>query len=146
MSRFDIPCSLAPTYTTQASCEAAGNVWSSSTGCAATGTHNNATIILGQNTTNLCFGCHQSLAKTANGTGADTDLNLTGKIPVANNVTAPAYVPKYSGHVIGDQFLNSPHARFTGTITPNKLGRYDLTTNDKSQYTSTFNGMDLQIW
>jgi len=108
---------------------------------AGTGTHNSATPIDGQNTINLCFGCHQSPAKTANGTGADTDLNLTGKIPVANNVTAPAYVPKYSGHVIGNQFLNSPHARFTGTITPNKLGRYDLTTNDKSQYNSTFNGM-----
>jgi hypothetical protein len=106
-----------------------------------TGTHNSATPIDGQNTNNLCFGCHQSLAKTANGTGADTDLNLTGKIPVANNVTAPAYVAKYSGHVIGNQFLNSPHARFTGTITPNTLGKYDLTTNDKSQYNSTFNGM-----
>ena len=105
-----------------------------------TGTHNSATPIDGQNTNNLCFGCHQSLAKTANGTGADTDLNFTGEIPTANNVTAPAYVPKYSGHVIGNQFLNSPHARFTGTITPNKLGRYDLTTNNKSQYNSTFNG------
>ena len=135
------PAVYAPTYTTQAACEAAGNVWSSSTGCAATGTHNNATIILGQNVTNLCFGCHQSIAKTANGTGADADLNLNGKIPVKNNATAPAYVPEYNGHVIGNQFLNSPHARFTGTITPNKLGKYDLTTNDKSQYASTFNGM-----
>jgi hypothetical protein len=43
--------------------------------------------------------------------------------------------------VIGNQFLNSPHARFTGTITPNTLGKYDLTTNDMSQYNSTFNGM-----
>jgi len=135
------PAFSAPAYTAQTTCEAAGNVWSSSTGCAATGTHNNATIILGQNVTNLCFGCHQSIAKTANGTGADADLNLDGKIPVKNAATAPAYVPEYNGHVIGNQFLNSPHAKFTGTITPNELGKYDLTTNDKSQYASTFNGM-----
>jgi hypothetical protein len=135
------PAVQAPAYTTQAACQAAGNEWSSSTGCAVTDNHENGTIILGQNVNNLCFGCHQSLAKTANGTGADTDLNFTGKIPVANTATAPAYVPDYSGHVIGNQFLNSPHARFTGTITPNTLGKYDLTTNYISQYASTFNGM-----
>jgi hypothetical protein len=134
------PTVYAPEYTTQDACVAAGYVWSSSTGCAVTGGHNNATIILGQNVTNLCFGCHQGIAKTADGTGADADLNLTGKIPVKNTATAPAYVPEYSGHVIGNMFLNSPHARFSGTITPNKLGKYDLTTNDKSQYASTFNG------
>ena len=134
------PTVYAPTYTTQATCEAAGYVWSSSTGCAATGGHNNATIILGQNVTNLCFGCHQSIPKTADGIGSDNDLNFTGKIQVKNTATAPGYVPEYNSHPIGNQFLNSPHARFTGTITPNKLGKYDLTTNNKSQYASTFNG------
>jgi predicted CXXCH cytochrome family protein len=105
-----------------------------------TSTHETPDILDGQNVTNICFGCHQGIPKTANGTGADNDLTFTGKIPVKNTATAPAYVPEYSGHVIGNQFLNSPHARFTGTITPNKLGKYDLTTNNKSQYASTFNG------
>ena len=105
-----------------------------------TTTHETPDILDGQNVNNMCFGCHQGIAKTANGTGADADLDLTGKIPVKNTATAPAYVPEYNGHIIGNQFLNSPHARFTGTITPNTLGKYDLTTNDKSQYDSTFNG------
>jgi hypothetical protein len=107
---------------------------------AGTSTHTSGTPIFGQNVNNLCLGCHQGIAKTTNGTGADADLNLDGKIPVKNAATAPAYVPEYNGHVIGNQFLNSPHAKFTGTITPNKLGKYDLTTNDMSQYASTFNG------
>jgi hypothetical protein len=47
------PTVYAPEYKTQAACEAAAGVWSSSTGCALTGGHNNATLILGQNVTNL---------------------------------------------------------------------------------------------
>jgi len=102
--------------------------------------HETPDILDGQNVNNMCFGCHQGIAKTANGTGADNDLNLTGKFPVKNTATAPAYVPEYNSHVIGNMFLNSPHARFTGDIIPNELGKYDLASNHKSQYASTFNG------
>ncbi len=80
----------------------------------------------GVGVTNLCFGCHQSIAKTNNGTGLDADLSAPTNIPVKNAATAPDYLPEFSGHVIGNSFLNSPHARFTGNIVPNALGKYDL--------------------
>jgi hypothetical protein len=97
--------------------------------------------------TNLCFGCHQSIAKTNNGIGADADLSHPENIPVKNAATAPgAYLPEFNGHVIGNSFLNSVHARFTGNIVPNALGKYDLqdtTGNDDgnvSKYDSKFQG------
>jgi predicted CXXCH cytochrome family protein len=96
--------------------------------------------------TNLCFGCHQSIAKTNNGLGADADLSHPENIPVKNAATAPDYAPEFNGHVIGNSFLNSPHARFTGNIVPNSLGKYDLedtTGNDNgnaSKYDSNFQG------
>ncbi len=112
---------------------------------AGTTDHETPDILDGQNVNDICFGCHQAIAKTANGTGADNDLDFTGKIPVKNTATAPAYVPEYNGHIIGNEFLNSPHARFTGTIIPNSLGKYDLASNHKSQYASTFNGWVCRI-
>jgi hypothetical protein len=89
---------------------------------------------------NICYGCHQSVAKQTNGTGANADLSSPAIIPVKNNLTAPAYQPEFSGHVLGGSFLNSPHARFTGSITPNPLGKYDLTTNTTANYSSAFKG------
>lgn len=97
--------------------------------------------------TNLCFGCHQSIAKTNYGTGADADLDHPENIPVKNVATAPgAYTPEFNGHVLGNSFLNSPHARFTGKIVPNALGKYDLqdtTGNDDGnavKFDSNFQG------
>jgi len=84
-----------------------------------------------------CYGCHQSVAKTENGVGADADLDHPEYIPVKNTATAPAYVPEFSGHVLGGSFLNSPHGQFTGTIVPNNLGKYDVATGT---YASTFKG------
>jgi len=104
-------------------------------------------FVQGVGRTNLCFGCHQSIAKTNNGTGLDADLSHPENIPVKNAATAPAYLPEFSGHVIGNSFLNSPHARFTGNIVPNPLGKYDLedttTRNENgnaSKYDSKFQG------
>lgn len=101
----------------------------------------------GVGVTNLCFGCHQSIAKSSNGTGADADLNHPENLQVKNTATAPEYLPDFSGHIIGNMFLNSPHARFTGTVVPNSLGRYDLedptTRNDNgnvTKYSSLFQG------
>jgi predicted CXXCH cytochrome family protein len=57
-----------------------------------------------------------------------------------------AYIPEFNGHVLGNSFLNSPHARFSGNIVPNSLGKYDLedtTGNDDgnaSKYNSKFQG------
>jgi predicted CXXCH cytochrome family protein len=97
--------------------------------------------------TNICFGCHQSIANTNNGTGPDKDLSHPENIPVKNAATAPDYLPEFSGHVLGNSFLNSPHARFTGKIVPNPLGKYDLedptTRNENgnaSKYNSKFQG------
>jgi len=83
-------------------------------------------FVSGVGRTNICFGCHQSIAKTNNGIGADADLSHPENIPVKNAATAPDYLPEFSGHVLGNSFLNSPHARFTGKIVPNPLGKYDL--------------------
>jgi hypothetical protein len=110
----------------------------------------------------LCFGCHQSIAKTNNGTGADNDLAHPEALPVKNSVTTgtctnptktsesscqaagaiwtpTAYVPMFNGHVIGGSFLNSPHAEATGSIVPNSLGKYDLDLSTVT-FESTFQG------
>ncbi len=134
-------------YGTEATCEAAGFVWSSATSlCASTDGHHQNNGILGQQATNLCFGCHQGIAKVSNHTGADADEgNPAVNIPVKDTDTTSAFVPEYSGHVLGNEFLNSPHARFSGSIKPNKLGKYDLKDNDLSHYDSTFNGMVCRV-
>jgi len=52
----------------------------------------------------------------------------------------------WNGHVIGNSFLNSAHARFTGTIALNALGKYDLydptgnNNGNASKYDSDFQG------
>jgi hypothetical protein len=48
------------------------------------------------------------------------------KLQVKNTATAPAYVPEFNSHPIGNMFLNSPHGQFTGAMVPNKLGKYDI--------------------
>lgn len=111
--------------------------------------------------TSLCYGCHQSPAKDTNGVGLAVDLAHPENIPVKNSVTTGAcapdttktsesscqavasiwtptsYVPMFSGHVLGNSFLNSVHGRATGTIQPNSLGKYDIAS---ATYTSTFKG------
>lgn len=100
----------------------------------------------------VCYGCHQSIAKTNNGVGADNDLAHPEALPVKNSVTTgscsdpsktsesacqsaggiwtpTAYVPMFNGHVLGGSFLSSVHGEATGTIVPNSLGKYDLVTN-----------------
>lgn len=89
--------------------------------------------------TKLCYSCHQSIAKELNGTGANNDLAHPEAIPVKNTATSPAYVPEFSGHVLGGSFMNSPHGQFTGTIAPNSLGKYDIV-DSGSTYASAFKG------
>ncbi|MFZ5997491.1 MAG: PKD domain-containing protein, partial [Nitrospirota bacterium] len=109
---------------------------------AGTSTHH-ADGVAGVGINNICFGCHQAIAKVNNNTGADNDLgNPAWNIPVKNTGTSGAYVPEFNGHVLGNQFLNSPHARWNGTgIVPNKLGKYDLVGNTVANYgTQNFYG------
>lgn len=94
-------------------------------------------IFEGEKITNICYGCHQSVAKTLDGTGPNADLAHPEALPVKNTATAPAYVPGLSGHVIGGSFLNSVHAKATATILPNSLGKYDIASGT---YASTFKG------
>ena len=72
--------------------------------------------------TNLCYGCHQSMAKTTNGSGLDVDLAN----PTSPALSIAATTHDFSGHPIGNEFLNSPHQRFNGTAVPNALGKYDI--------------------
>jgi hypothetical protein len=138
------PAITSSTITNQADCVANGGSWSSTaSSCSLTSTHNVTPSLTGDGVTSLgppqivriCFGCHQSLAKGENSvtTGLPmTDLNLDN-IPVWTT-----YRKDFAGSIIGNNFLNSPHARMTGgTVYPNVLGNYDLT---GGTYNSAFKG------
>jgi hypothetical protein len=91
---------------------------------------------------NLCFGCHQSIGKDWPAGTTTTDPT---KIPVGVSHGA-AYGRDFNGHVLGNSFLNSPHAKYTGTIKLNSLGKYDLfdsnpsDANTQLEYASVFKG------
>ena len=97
----------------------------------------------GTGRTNLCFGCHQSPAKNWPAQGG-ADAGTTQFNPVLVNTGTghgAVWGRDWNGHVIGDMFLNSPHARYTGTITKNSLGKYDLSDPEGTvQYNSAFQG------
>lgn len=115
-----------------------------------TSTHNTtAANTANQDNTQVCFGCHQGIAKTNKGTGADADLSNAAIIPVKNNNTwvtsGTVYAPEFNGHVLGNSFLNSPHARYSppvsgNALVPNSLGKYALVGNATSQYNSSYGG------
>jgi hypothetical protein len=98
-----------------------------------TGTHNNNadSLAAGQDITEICFGCHQS-------TSGITDSN-PAEIPTGVSHGA-AYGRDFNGHVLGNSFLNSPHAQFTGTFITNPLNEKDIYGNAQSQYASVFSG------
>jgi predicted CXXCH cytochrome family protein len=89
---------------------------------AITATHDLSTAIGGTATTNLCFGCHQSLATDY--TTGDKILDPV-QIPTGGSHGA-VWAREFNGHVLGNQFLNSPHGAFKGAVVPNSLGKYDL--------------------
>jgi hypothetical protein len=84
--------------------------------------------------TYLCFGCHQSMGKTwpAGTTQYDPTLVPTG----VSHGASPGR--DFNGHVIGNEFLNSPHARFTGTVRANSVGKFDLD--------SGYNATGTRVW
>jgi hypothetical protein len=96
---------------------------------------------------NLCFGCHGggSMAKAwpAGTTQYDPTLIATG---VSHGAAAGR---DFNGHILGNSFLNSPHARYAGVNSNtanggtrlNPLGKYDLyDPNGSSEYNSIFKG------
>jgi predicted CXXCH cytochrome family protein len=103
-------------------------------------------FVNGVGRTNICFGCHQNIAKRDYGKSADADTEHPENLQVTNTATAPNYVPEFEGRGPANMFLNSPHARFSGNIVPNSLGNYDLedTTGNEngnaSKYKSKFQG------
>jgi hypothetical protein len=105
---------------------------------AGTSSHNvTPTNTTSQDITNICFGCHQSPA---------TDYATNDKIldPVQIPTGAghgASWGREFNGHVLGNMFLNSPHARFNGGLVPNSVGKYDLTNNVAGSYSSLFKGM-----
>ncbi|MDD1750954.1 MAG: hypothetical protein LUO89_13895, partial [Methanothrix sp.] len=100
---------------------------------AGTSTHNNTPS--GTAITNLCFGCHQSMGKIwPAGTSGSIDPTV---IPTGINHGASAG-RDFNGHVLGNSFLNSPHAKFSGTVVPNTLGKFDLSA--AGTYNSAFDG------
>ena len=67
-----------------------------------------ATVYSGAASTNLCSQCHIRNAGWE-GTANPNASTAPAAWPI------PASSTDFSGHVIGKEFLNSPHARFTGT-------------------------------
>ena len=89
---------------------------------AITSSHDFSGAIGGAATTNLCFGCHQSLATDY--TTGDKILDPV-QMPTGGSHGA-VWAREFNGHVLGNQFLNSPHGVFKGAAVPNSLGKYDL--------------------
>lgn len=105
---------------------------------------------------NLCFGCHQSIAKNwpaqGGAAGGTTQYDPT-LIPTGISHGA-ASGRDFNGHVLGNSVLNSVHARYAGVndtaanggITLNSLGKYDLFSANSSTsvqvapYNSDFKG------
>ena len=127
---------LNPAHNTKATCEAASGQWALATDIvrcvdiheygkehnvatyeAAKWTGNNATR--GQVITRLCMDCHRQetsgVPYANSGTSAQPDLTLS-------NPGSYVKVGPYHGSIVpvshphGNQFLNSPHARFSGTF------------------------------
>ena len=103
----------------------------------------------GTGRSNLCFGCHQSIAKKwpAQGGSASGTTQYDPTIIPTGVSHGAASGRDFNGHVLGNSFLNSVHARYTGaqsgngSITANSLGENDLTDpNGTSEYNSIFKG------
>jgi hypothetical protein len=144
---------------TSAACVAAGGTWTAvGTASAYLTTASTSSgmgaLASGAGRNNLCFGCHQSIAKLwpAQGTVDGIAATVSGSTVTAATQYDPTIVPAkitrdFSGHVNGNNFLNSVHARYTGaqsgqgSIKANSLGENDLTDpNGITEYNSIFQG------
>jgi len=135
-------------YPTQTACAAASYTWTAiGTASAFPTTHPTSagmgSLASGAGINNLCFGCHQSIGKSWPSGAAQFDPTV---IPVGVSHGA-AYGRDFNGHVLGNSFLNSVHARYkgaqsgNGSISANSLGENDLTDpNGTTEYNSLFKG------
>ena len=121
-----------PAYTTQATCTAAGAQWAAATdiircedaGGRWTGTKTNR----GQIITALCMSCHRQ--ETG---GVPYDSNS----PAGSLKVGPAHgTVAFVSHPHGNQFLNSPHGKFTGTFSQIATGKFNFAMT--GQYRSFF--------
>ena len=128
-------------FLTQATCNTAGGQWfatASNFPTTAPTSGGMGALASGTGRTNLCFGCHQSIDK----------IWPAGTTPTIDPTVIPTGISHgaasgrdFNGHVLGNSFLNSVHAKFTGTITINSLGKYDLSDpNGTVEYSSIFKG------
>jgi hypothetical protein len=116
-------------------------------GPAGTSTHNvTAASNASEANNNVCFGCHQSpattyVAQTINGIAYPANAKILDPTMIPTGAGHGAnWGREFNGHVLGNMFLNSPHARYTGTLVPNKVGKYDLAVNTPANYDSHFKG------
>ncbi len=126
-----------PTYTSYASCTGGGGSWT-------------VVVPAFENATALCIECHrQESADTATHTIAlSTDLEVSddgscsdGTSPdyatcLANSATWN-FAPFFDASM-GQAFLNSPHARFAGTLAPGVQNSPDLSVSLTGTYNSHF--------
>lgn len=117
-------------------------------GPAGTSTHNvTPTNTNAEQITNICFGCHQSpattyVAATINGVTYPANAKILDPTMIPTGASHGSLPGReFNGHVLGNMFLNSPHARYTGSLVPNALGKYSLATNTPANYSSQFKGM-----
>ena len=107
--------------TTQSACTTAGGLWGAATDiitCDDAGGHWTGTYAQrGQIITGLCMNCHR---QEANGVPMDSG-NPAGNLKVGPyHGTVP-----FLSHPHANQFLNSPHAKFTGSIAQVPTGKFN---------------------
>ena len=118
-------------YTTQTTCTANGGQWAKTTDvitCEDAGGHWTGSVTQrGQLITALCMNCHRQETK---GMPYDNTAALPGDPTVVKpgeNLKVGPYhgtVP-FLSHPHGNQFLNSPHANFTGTFSQIGTGKFN---------------------
>ncbi len=85
---------------------------------------------------NLCVGCHTSLATDYSAVSTGQKTYDPTVIPTSA-ASATAYAGWSGSGVDGNEYLNSPHARYSGLEQPNALGEHDLAGNGTA-FTGTF--------
>ena len=145
---------VTTSFPTQSACSAATYTWTAigtpssfpTTRATNSGMGN---LPSGTGINNLCFGCHQSIAKNylAQGGSASGTAQFDPTLIPTGLSHGASWGRDFNGHVLGNSFLNSVHARYTGaqsgngSITANALGENDLTDpNGATEYSSTFKG------
>ena len=128
-------------------CHNSGNTVKDASGNLVLSAHDRATL-KGTAVTNMCFGCHQSVSSKNYSSPADTTGTVqTDPTQIGTGAGHGAtYARDFNGHVIGNQFLNSPHGLYNGTMVPNELSEKDLSpTGTYASYFSASYGTDTGV-